>query len=81
MPKTLLVLIVATLPFAAQRDMERRIVDLWIENARHHEPGTIDGPLSLRFQKTRAGVRTPTSITSGHSRSTPTNSWPRYARW
>ena len=45
MPNTLLVLIVATLPFAAQRDMERQIVSSWIENVRHHEPGTIDGPL------------------------------------
>jgi tetratricopeptide (TPR) repeat protein len=45
MPKTILVLILATLIVAPQRSEEGRIFAVWIKNVRAHEPGTVDPPL------------------------------------
>ena len=45
MPKTIVVFILAAFFLVAQRDLERRIVQLWMENVRSHKRGTIDSAL------------------------------------
>ena len=47
MPRTLVTLMFAALLLAAQRDLEQQIVQLWIDNARSHEPGMVDRPLRV----------------------------------